>query len=79
MASKRTELELLGEINEKLDKIIGLSAIQGISNERKVEVLSELGFKSGFISSLVGMTPGAVRTAMSRKRISKAKKFKKAK
>jgi len=34
MASKRTELELLGEINEKLDKIIGLSAIQGISNER---------------------------------------------
>lgn len=34
MASKKTELELLGEINEKLDKIIGLAAIQGISNER---------------------------------------------
>lgn len=45
----------------------------------KVEVLFELGFKSGFISSLVGMTPGAVRTAMSRKRIFKAKKLKEAK
>ncbi len=68
MASQKTERELLEEISQKIDKLIGLVAVHGMADDRKFDVLSDLGHDSDFISKLVGITPGAVRKARSRRR-----------
>ena len=48
------------EILEKLDKIIGLLAIQGKEKNDQIKVLDSLGFTSKFISALTGIPEGTV-------------------
>lgn len=49
MATEKSENELLEQINETLDKVIGLVAVHGISEEREIGVLS--GSISGSVSN----------------------------
>ena len=59
----------LKSINSRLDAIIrmvSLSLPDSVSEDRKVEVLSQLGFQPAEIGPMVGMTPNAVSIRLSR-------------
>lgn len=64
----RTEMELLAEISGKLDRVVAVLATQGKPRDKQMEILTAAGCESGFIGTLVGMTPSAVRTWQSRRR-----------
>ena len=49
------------EVVERLDKIIGLLAIQGREKEEQVHILYALGFNSKQISSMMGIPDGTIR------------------
>ena len=55
-------------IIEKLDTIIGLLAIQGHDEDRKVKILKSLKFSSEKISNLTGIPAGTLRWRAHRKR-----------
>lgn len=57
-----TEKELLREISEKLDKLIGVIAIQGKNKDEQVKILVSLGFTNAEISKLTSMPKGTVDT-----------------
>lgn len=67
---EKTERQLLMEISEKLDKLIGIFAIQGKNRDEQIKVLVSLGFTNAEISKLTGMPKGTVDTirAKSKKR-----------
>lgn len=48
------------EILDKLDKIIGLLAIQGKEKKDQIKILDSLGFTSKFISALTNIPEGTV-------------------
>jgi hypothetical protein len=48
----KTEKQILEEINEKLDKLIALNAIQGKNKQEQIKILSSLGFTNVEISRL---------------------------
>jgi len=53
---KKTSEELLKEISEKLDKILGVLAIQNVSDvDSKIKILKNLGFSSAEIGPLMGL------------------------
>ena len=54
--NKKTSEELLEEINEKLDKIIALLAIQGKDENTQIQILKKLGFEAVEIGKLLGVT-----------------------
>jgi hypothetical protein len=60
MANNRTENELLIDINNKLEKLIGLFAIQGKSKEDQILILTKLGLSNSEISTLTGIPKGTV-------------------
>ncbi len=53
---EKSEKELLEEINEKLDKIIALLAIQGKDENTQIQILKKLGFEAEEIGKLLGVT-----------------------
>jgi DNA-directed RNA polymerase specialized sigma24 family protein len=57
-----TEIELLVEINKKLDRLIGICAIQGKDEERQAKILKSLGFTYKEISNLTGIAEGTLKT-----------------
>ncbi|BDQ31305.1 hypothetical protein [Nitrosopumilus zosterae] len=58
----KTELELLNDINLKLDKLIGVLAIQSIKDtDDKIHLLKNLDFKSDEVGPLVGIKGTSVR------------------
>lgn len=61
MAVEKTELELLTEISERLNKILGLLAIDGKGQNQQIEILSGLGFDSKTTGLFVGLSSDAVR------------------
>lgn len=61
MAKEKTERELLHDVNERLDKLIGIIAIQGKPQNQQIEILDELGFDSKTIGLYVGLSSDAVR------------------
>jgi len=63
MATKKekSEKELLEEISGKLDKLIGILAIQGKNEDDTIKILKKLGFTSEETGTLVGLTDAAVR------------------
>lgn len=67
---EKTEKELLKELNEKMDKLIGVTAIQGKSENAQIKVLMSLGFKYKEISAITGVAEGTLK---SRKHNSKKK------
>jgi len=58
----KSEKQILLEISEKLDKLLGVTAIQGKSKEDQVKVLVSLGFSNSDISALTAMPKGTVDT-----------------
>ncbi len=66
--SKTTE-ELLEEISKKLDKIIGVLAIQGKDNITQVKILKSLNYSSEEIGNLIGSTASNVRKIVFRNKI----------
>jgi hypothetical protein len=57
---EKTEKQLLEEINEKLNKLIALNAIQGKSKQEQIKILSSLGFTNVEISKLTAIPKGTV-------------------
>lgn len=68
MAETKTEKELLSEISKKLDRLIGLTAIQNQDEESKIQILYGLGFDSPSIGALLGLSADAVRKRKSRRK-----------
>ena len=66
MANKidKSEKELLNEINEKLNKILGLIAIQNKSRQEQLKILDGLDFSSVDIGKMLGISDGAVRNML---------------
>ncbi len=60
--NNKSQEELLQEINKKLDRLIGILAIQNKENDNeKIKILTTLGFESNEIAKLLGLTPNVVR------------------
>jgi hypothetical protein len=66
MDKPKTERQSLEDISEKMDRPIGIIAIQGKTQEQQIAVLCGLGFSSALIGALVGMKPATVRKRKSR-------------
>ncbi len=74
MPGERTERDLLAEISAKLDRLMGVMAIQGKDQDAQVNTLHALGFDSKTIGAMVGLSDSAVRgRKFRRKRAKKAK------
>jgi len=74
-----TELDVLKNIERKIDKLTGIIAIQGKDQDMQIKILTGLGYSSTEIAPLVGTTPENVRirifrTKKSSKRVKKAVK-----
>ena len=65
---EKSEKELLGEISEKLDKMISLIAIQGKDTDIQIDVLRGFGWEWQEIGKLVGLTSDAARKRHIRKK-----------
>lgn len=63
---EKTEKQLLTEICEKLDKLIGITAIHGKNRDEKIKVLASLDFTNAEISKLTGTPKGTVDTIRAR-------------
>jgi hypothetical protein len=76
MTDEMSQLDLLRSIERKLDRVIGILAIQGKEKDEQLRILHALEFESGVIAALIGVTPGYARAWKSRqqnkKRASKA-------
>jgi len=59
--SGKSEKKLLEEINEKMDKLIGILAIQGKNEDEQIRILKMLGFNSKQTGSLLGIEDSAIR------------------
>ncbi len=57
---QRSEKDLLLEISKKLDRLIGILAIQGKDRDEKIKILVSLGFSNSEISRLIGVPKGTV-------------------
>jgi hypothetical protein len=66
MSRQRSDLEIFESMDRKLDKIVGLLAIQGKEIDDQLRILFSLELESTVIAALVGVTPGYARTWKSR-------------
>ena len=58
----KMELKQFETINAKLDKIIGLLAIQGITEQdKKIMILKKLGFTSLDVGNFLGLSESTIR------------------
>lgn len=64
----KTELELLREIKGRLDRILGVLAVQGKDRASQVKILTGLGLSSQEIGELVGIRAESVRRMRSREK-----------
>lgn len=53
--------DLLKEISGKLDKLMGVLAIQGKNQAKQISILKNLGFSSSEIGAIVGINPSTLR------------------
>jgi hypothetical protein len=64
-----TTEQLLFEISEKLDRILGFLAIRNVGTTGdQVKVLADLGLDSNTIAAVTGLTTNAVSVRLSRMR-----------
>ena len=61
------EHELLREIAQKLDLLIGFAATVGRDTDAQIDVLTALGYGPAFIGPVVGLRPNAVSVRVSRR------------
>jgi hypothetical protein len=74
MANPKSDNELLSEINDRLNQIVGLLSIQGKTEAEQIRILDALGFESTRIGIFLGMSGVAVRQ---RKMVARRKKGRK--
>jgi len=74
--NQKSSETLLTEINEKLNKILGLMAVQNKPRPEQLKILDGLEFSSIEIGKMLGISDGAVRNMLftAKKRKSKNKK-----
>jgi len=53
--------ELLKEISEKLDKLMGILAIQGKDEDTQIRILKSQGFTSEEVGKLIGLKETTIR------------------
>jgi DNA-directed RNA polymerase specialized sigma24 family protein len=73
------DVELLAQINKKLDAIVRMLAVRNIEGKNKTEAittLGALGLDPNIIAEIVGTTPGTVHARLSEARRSKKAKKK---
>lgn len=58
--NEKTEKDVLMEISQKLDRLIGILAIQDKDRDDKISILVSLGFSNSEISKLIGVPKGTV-------------------
>lgn len=58
----RNEIDVLESIENKIDKLIGVTAIQGKKEQVQAKILKSLGFKYREISELTGIPEGTLKT-----------------
>lgn len=68
MANHKTDNELLTEMNDRLNQIVGLLSIQGRPEEEQIRILDALGFESSKIGLFLGLSGNAVRKRKMRAR-----------
>lgn len=66
--SDKSEKQLLEEINDKLNMLIGLNAIQDKHKADQIKILTSMGFTNAEISKLTGIPKGTVDTTRARKK-----------
>ena len=73
--NNKSQLEVLNDISEKLDTVIGFLAARDISDSGAiVEKLATMGLSNKTISPVAGMTENAVAIRLSRMKKKKKKK-----
>ena len=65
---EKSELDLLNDLNEKLDTIIGLLAINGKDENHQIKILRELGCDWKFIGLLTDLNPSTARMRQNTKK-----------
>ena len=70
MSNTASEPELLSEISDKLNVIIGMLAIRGLEDDQgaSVEKLHGLGLRPRVIGPIVGLSENAVNVRLTRSR-----------
>lgn len=68
MSSGKTQTQLLEEISDKLDQVVGLMAVRGLDGDTgaMIEKLHEIGLKNDVIAPIVGLKENAVRVRIQR-------------
>jgi len=61
--NEKSEKELLEEISEKLNKLIGIFSMQNekLDTDSKIKILKNCGFESSEIGPFVGLSDSSVR------------------
>jgi DNA-directed RNA polymerase specialized sigma24 family protein len=65
--NQKNEIDLLQDMNRKLDTLIAITAIQGKERDEKVMTLAGLGFTNVDICQLLGIPKGTVDTIRAKK------------
>jgi len=64
----KTEREILAEMSGKLDRLIGLFATQGKTQDEQIRILRGMGFDWNFIGAASGLKPDAARKRLEKKK-----------
>ena len=57
-----SELELLQQLNLKLDQLIAITAIQGRKKDEQIRYLVNCGYSNGQIATLLALPKGTIDT-----------------
>lgn len=66
--NSKNELEILSEINEKLDHLIAVLLIQGKEINEQIDILIKRGMTHSTISALLGIPKGTIDYKGARKK-----------
>ena len=67
-AKQKNEIDLLQEMNHKLDMLVALTAAQGKDRDDKIKTLAGLEFTNVNISKLLGIPKGTVDMIRAKKK-----------
>lgn len=63
-----TELTLLQEMNDNIKKLLGIMATQGMSDDKKIKTLQNMGFNSREINEITGIPIPTVKAKWVKKK-----------
>jgi hypothetical protein len=67
-AKPKSEIDLLQEVNNKLNMLVALTAAQGKERDDKIKTLAGLGFTNIDISKLLGIPKGTIDVVRAKKK-----------